>query len=71
MMPPPQMRTGRTLGRTLYLRTGGDDWTADRCIGIVDTPELADAIVAAVNATGGLRLPRWPHPGEVPPGTGC
>lgn len=46
----PEMRTGRTLGRTLYLITPGDDRLADRCIGIVDTPELAEMIAAAVNA---------------------
>ncbi len=48
----PLMRTGRTLGRTLYLVTPGDDRLADACIGIVDTPELAEWIAAAVNAAG-------------------
>lgn len=65
--PLPEMRTGRTLGRTLYLVTG-EDWRDHQCIGIVDTPELAEAIVAAVNAAGGLRDAHRP---EVPPGTGC
>ncbi len=46
--PPPAAlpwRVGRKVGRTLYV---GDD-----CVGIVDTPELAARIVAAVNATPG------------------
>ena len=37
----PRWRVGRTLGRTLY-RDG-------RCVGMVDTPELAAEIVAALN----------------------
>lgn len=45
----PRLRVGRTLGRTLYIVTPGEDRLADRCIGIVDTPELAAMIVAAVN----------------------
>lgn len=44
------IRHGRTLGRTLYLRTGGDNWKNDTPIGMVDTPELGAAIVEAVNA---------------------
>lgn len=36
------LRTGRTVGRTLY------DAGTDTLIGVVDTPELADAIVHAV-----------------------
>lgn len=43
------LRRGRTLGRTLYIRNGGDDWKDDTPIGMVDTPELAMQIVAAVN----------------------
>lgn len=42
-------RTGRTLGRTVYARTGGEDWKADTCIGIMDTRELAEAVVRAHN----------------------
>jgi hypothetical protein len=41
----PRWRVGRSLGRTLYLD--------DKVIGMVDTPELAARIVAAMNrATG-------------------
>lgn len=43
-------RTGRSLGRTVYARTGGDDWKADTVIGKFDTPELAEAACAAHNA---------------------
>jgi hypothetical protein len=43
-------RTGRSLGRTIYARTGGeDDWKADTVIGMMDTPELAEAACAAHN----------------------
>lgn len=34
-------RTGRTLGRTMYARTGGDDWKADTEFGMLDTREVA------------------------------
>lgn len=44
------LRVGRHLGRTLYFRNGGDDWRKDTEIGMVDTPELGQAIVRAVNA---------------------
>lgn len=40
-MNEPRWRVGRTLGRTLY-REG-------RCVGMVDSPELAAEIVAALN----------------------
>ena len=50
MSPPLRMRTGRRLGRTLYILDPGDDRDADKCIGIVDTPAQAAVIVAAVNA---------------------
>jgi hypothetical protein len=38
----PRWRVGRKLGRTLYLN--------DQCVGMVDTPEMAADIVAAMNA---------------------
>lgn len=49
--PLGPMRAGRSLGRTLYIMVPGDDRKADRCIGIVDTPAQAAAIVEAVNAS--------------------
>lgn len=49
-------RTGRSLGRTVYARTGGDDWKADTVIGMMDTAELAEEACTAHNA--GLILNR-------------
>lgn len=43
-------RTGRTLGRTMYARTGGDDWKADTEFGMLDTRELAAEACADHNA---------------------
>jgi hypothetical protein len=44
---PGYLRTGRSVGRTLYECTRADrDGTL---VGVVDTPELAAEIVAAVN----------------------
>lgn len=42
-------RTGRTLGRTLYIQVGAEPSKADRCVGMVDSPALADRVVGAVN----------------------
>lgn len=39
-----QMRTGRKLGRTLYLKGDTDDYQHDKVIGIVDTVWLANEI---------------------------
>jgi hypothetical protein len=56
------LRTGRSLSRTpgpctLYIEAPGDNWHADECIGLIHATELAEAIVAAVNAQTGL-VPR-------------
>ena len=48
-------RTGRTLGRTLYARTGGEDWKADADFGWLPSTALADEVVAAHNAMADLR----------------
>jgi len=45
MHAPPVWRTGRKLGRTLY--------RDEVCVGMVDTPELAAEVVAALNASRG------------------
>jgi len=42
--PEPRWRVGRTVGRTLYVD--------DRIVGMVDTPEMATTIVAAMNGEG-------------------
>jgi hypothetical protein len=46
------MRTGRKVGRTLYLTTAGDPDGV--LIGVVDTPELAAEVARRWNATGEL-----------------
>ena len=44
------MRQGRKVGRTLYLMVGTEASDDDVLVGLVDTPELAQAIVEAYNA---------------------
>lgn len=45
-----EWRTGRTLGSTVYARTGGEDWKADTWIASFSTRELADRAVSDHNA---------------------
>jgi hypothetical protein len=45
-------RTGRKVGRTIYAQLGPEPADGDPLIGVMDTPELAAAAVAAHN--GGL-----------------
>jgi len=45
-----KLRQGRRVGRTLYEQTGPEPSEDDPIIGLVDNPELAATIVAAVNA---------------------
>jgi hypothetical protein len=47
-------RVGRTLGRTVYARTGGDDYKADTEFGMLDTREIAARACADHNAVLGL-----------------
>ena len=56
-------RAGRSLGRTVYARTGGDDWKADTVIGMMDTRELAEEACAAHNAA--LLLRKDPGHGQA------
>jgi hypothetical protein len=42
-------RTGRKVGRTIYLQAGLEPADADQLIGLMDTPELAARAVASVN----------------------
>lgn len=51
-------RTGRTNGRNVYARTGGDNWKDDVPVGAFDTPELAAEAVSSHNA----RLGFFPGP---------
>jgi hypothetical protein len=52
---PGPMRTGRSLGRTLYIVAPGDDRKADRFLGVITADDdaeargFAKAIVTAVN----------------------
>jgi hypothetical protein len=42
-------RVGRKVGRTIYRQTGSEPSDDDELIGVMDTPELAELAVAAVN----------------------
>jgi hypothetical protein len=42
-------RVGRKVGRTIYLQVGDEPSDDDQLIGVMDTPELALIVVAAVN----------------------
>ena len=42
-------RTGRTVGRTIYIQIADDPRKGDVLIGVMDTPELATLVVNAVN----------------------
>jgi hypothetical protein len=52
-----EMRTGRKLGRTLYLHDPQDDPDVDICVGIVDDYALAEEIVRRWNHAHFRRLP--------------
>ena len=43
-------RTGRKVGRTIYVQVGDDPSDGDHLIGVMDTPELAQEAVDGVNA---------------------
>lgn len=43
-------RTGRKVGRTIYEQRGDDPADDDELIGVMDTIQLAEEAVAAVNA---------------------
>jgi hypothetical protein len=50
------MRTGRKVGRTLYLHDPAErDRDRDLLVGLMDTPELAEAVADAWNEY-------WTHP---------
>lgn len=47
-----KFRTGRHLGRTIYVQTGNSDEPSrelDHVIGMVDTPELGALVCRALN----------------------
>lgn len=47
LLPGERLRAGTQVHRTLYAHTGDHK---GRLIGMVDTPEMAELIVTAVNA---------------------
>ena len=44
-------RVGRRVGRTVYAQFGADPADTDVLIGLMDSPALADEVVAAHNVT--------------------
>ncbi len=49
MVPVVKLRTGRKVGRTIYVQLGDEPADTDPLIGVMDTPELADLVVRCVN----------------------
>lgn len=47
-----KLRTGRKVGRTIYLQRGLEPSDNDELVGTMDTPELASAVVHATNYAG-------------------
>jgi hypothetical protein len=65
-------RTGRKVGRTLYVQLGEAPADRDPLIGVMDTPELAAMAVRAVNAyhlpPKEIAMPKTPaRPAETDP----
>lgn len=58
-----RMRVGSKVGRTLYDGATEANLTGGSIVGLVDTPELAAEIVAAVNAA--RELPTHPRDREI------
>jgi hypothetical protein len=55
-MTAERWRTGRTVGRTIYRQAGDVPSKADELVGLMDTPELAAMVVAALNARDGRAM---------------
>jgi len=47
-----RFRVGRSLGRTIYRVVGDEASKEDVFMGLMDTREWADTVVAALNASG-------------------
>lgn len=52
--PPKCWRTGRKVGRTIYLQHGDEPSDDDQLIGVMDSPDLAERVVMAVNVLTAL-----------------
>lgn len=66
---PAQWRTGRRVGRTLYLQTDREPGDSDLLIGMMDTPELAAGVANAVNLMNAMfafACPTCPYCGRPP-----
>lgn len=69
------LRVGRKVGRTLYRQLGAEPSDDDPLVGVMDTRELADAVVAAFAAVSPPAREKVSEPGagtqaEVsPPGS--
>lgn len=51
-----KFRAGRKVARTLYHQQGPEPSDSDPIVGLVDTPEIAEEIVTAVNAHERARI---------------
>jgi len=54
-----EWRTGRKVGRTIYVQVGDGPSDGDQLIGVFDTPELAQRAVTAVNNPPRQEYPRY------------
>ncbi len=56
-------RVGRSLGRTIYQQVGDEPSKTDICLGMMDTPELGQMVVDALNTVNArpepVRVMRW------------
>lgn len=50
-MKPARWRVGRKVGRTIYLQRGLEPSDNDILIGVMDTPDYAEHVVNAHNAS--------------------
>lgn len=55
-------RTGRSVGRTIYMQCGPEPSDADRLIGMMDSRELAAFAVEAMNRMEATPDVRATHP---------
>jgi phosphopantetheinyl transferase len=56
MPEQPLLRTGRKVGRTIYIQIGGEPSDDDQLVGVMDTPELAAGVTTAFNVARGSGL---------------
>ena len=66
-----KFRTGRKVGRTLYVQIGDQPDDMDLLIGIVDSTDQANIVVNAVNAVATIRELHTPVHGGPDNGATC